>query len=124
MALVRDYIACIEELSTISKVLARKRSFLQRLRMDCIELELNLKAENMIKSCRSEDPIKLEGSMVERVDWALDIVMEQDDFIRSILEDLQGSMQAVCTALISASLFAFSLLISNPMNLTATNFFL
>ncbi len=33
--------------------------------------------------------------MVGRVDWALDIVTEQDHSIRSILEDLEGSMQAV-----------------------------
>lgn len=100
MTLVRDYITCIEELSTISKVLARKRSFLQHLREDCTELE----AENMTKSCRfddgDDDSIKQEKSMVERVNWALDIVMEQDDLTRSILEDLQGSMQAVRTVMI------------------------
>lgn len=102
MALVRDYIICIEELSTISKILARKRSFLQRLLEDCTEIE----AENVNQSCRSpddddndevDDTLKKERSMVERVNWALDIIIDQDDLTRSILEDLQGSMQAVCT---------------------------
>lgn len=94
---MRDYITCIEELSTISKVLARKRSFLQRLLEDCGEIE----AENIIESSRSDadadDTIKKEGSMVERVNWALEIIRDQDDLTRSILEDLQGSMQAVRT---------------------------
>lgn len=97
MALVRDYIACIEELSTISKVLASKRAFLQRLLKDCKEIE----AENFTNPCRSNDDdvdtIQQEGSMVERCNWALDIIIDQDDLTRSILEDLQGSMQAVCT---------------------------
>jgi hypothetical protein len=71
--------------------LERKKSFLERLRQDCNRLEDG----NVIPQRRSDDIVKIEKSMVGRVDWALDIVTEQDHSIRSILEDLEGSMQAV-----------------------------
>lgn len=62
---------------------------------------------------RSDTNIQIEKSMVERVDWALDIVTEQDDFTRSILEDLQSSMQAVWPDPFLAFSFDFNLVIKS-----------
>lgn len=57
---------------------------------------------------QSDNMLQIEKSMVERVEWALEIVTEQDDFTRSILEDLQSSMQAVWPDPFLASSFDFS----------------
>ncbi|KAI9794126.1 MAG: hypothetical protein M1833_000438 [Piccolia ochrophora] len=84
--LVQDYIACVDELTTIVSILNKNLDFLDRLKQDCERMEEEeLSAPNCPKGKRT----------VERVIWAISVVKDNHDQLQSLLNDLESSMQAL-----------------------------
>jgi hypothetical protein len=87
--LVREYLACIDELTTICLILARKIELFEGLKRDCRKFE----RDDIMARREPDDP---EGISAEaRATWAIMMVKGQHDACKKLLADLQLSMNAV-----------------------------
>jgi hypothetical protein len=87
--LVRDYITCVDELTLIVDLYAKKLDFLSRLRKDCELFEFQEK----------EAPNNDRGKpTLVRIDWAIGVIEEAFVLLDSMLKDLKISMSAVSLA--------------------------
>ena len=89
MKLVREFLACSDELSNLRLIYRRKRDFFQRLKEDCIrhnkeDEEAGVKLDNPT----GETPLA-------RAEWVLHRVSEEHDDCERLLADLLQSMNAV-----------------------------
>ena len=88
--LVRDYLSCIDELTTVRLILSRKVELFKIMQLDIKKFE----AEDTRSRKTPENP---EGETApERLVWAMNTVKAQHDCFERLLIDLKQSMDAVC----------------------------
>ena len=85
---MREYLTCIDELTTISIILEKKINVFEGLQRDL---------ERLDEEDVGKEPNNPAGeSANERVAWALETVKEQFDGCQRLLTDLGVSMNGVC----------------------------
>lgn len=84
---MRDYVACIEEISQIISISNRKLDFLERLRQDCVALDM----DNDINI----DDSAHEMTAVQRIDWATDLIKKNYSHMQRTRDDLKLSLDVV-----------------------------
>lgn len=88
--LVREYLSCVDELTTIKLTLQKKMDLFQALLLDIKKFEIeDLQRQKEPNSPNSE-------SSQERVLWAMGMVKWQLDCFERLLIDTNQSMNAVC----------------------------
>ena len=89
MKLVREYLSCVDELTTIKLILHKKVELFQALLLDAKNFEVqDFQTRNEPNNATGE-------SSGERVMWALRMVKAQRDCFERLLIDLKQSMNAV-----------------------------
>ncbi|KAI9771406.1 MAG: hypothetical protein M1839_002796 [Geoglossum umbratile] len=87
--LVREYLACIDELTAVCLILTKKIELFEGLKRDCRKFE----RDDIMARKEPDDP---EGVSAEaRASWAIMMVKEQHDACKKLLADLQLSMNAL-----------------------------
>lgn len=86
---VREYLACVDELTTIKIILHKKLELFQGLLLDAKKFE----AEDFLGRNEADNPNG--ESSQERVVWALGMVKSQHECFERLLIDLKQSMNAV-----------------------------
>ncbi len=94
--LVRDYLACIDELTTIKLSLQKKLGLFKGLQEDVNKFE----TDDILAQKQPDNP--LGESCEDRVAFALNMVKEQHDCFERLLIDCKQSMDAVCFQLPSS----------------------
>lgn len=89
MKLVREYLSCVDELTTVKLILHKKVELFQALLLDVKKFE----AQDF--QIRNEPNNATGDSSEERVKWALRMVKAQHDCFERLLIDLKKSMNAV-----------------------------
>ena len=89
MKLVREYVACMDELSQIYSISEQKIEYLRKLKVDCEALvtEASNYKNEILESERRD--------MVDRIDWAIKTLRSNHERIPSILGDLKSSLDVV-----------------------------
>lgn len=88
--LVREYLSCVDELTTIKLTLQKKMDLFQALLLDAKKFEIDdLQGQKKPNSPDGE-------SSQERVLWAMGMVKSQLDCFERLLIDTKQSMNAVC----------------------------
>lgn len=88
--LVREYLSCVDELTTIKLTLQKKMDLFQALLLDAKKFEIeDLQGQKEPNSPDGE-------SSQERVLWAMGMVKSQLDCFERLLIDTKQSMNAVC----------------------------
>lgn len=86
---MREYLSCVDELTTIKLILHKKLELFQALLLDAKKFEVeDFRARNEPNNATGE-------SSQERVVWALGMVKAQHDCFERLLIDLKQSMNAV-----------------------------
>lgn len=89
MRLVREYLACVDELTTIKLIMQKKVEHFRALFLDAEKFETE-------DSQAGLEPNRIDGeTSPARVTWALKMVKAQHDSIDRLLLDLKQSMNAV-----------------------------
>lgn len=87
--LVREYLSCVDELTTVRVILHKKLELFQALLLDAKKFEIeDSRARNELNNAAGE-------SAEDRVVWALGLVKAQHDCFERLLIDLKQSMNAV-----------------------------
>ncbi|KAH0538158.1 hypothetical protein FGG08_005216 [Glutinoglossum americanum] len=86
--LVREYLTCIDELTSICLILSKKVQMFEGLLQDCKAME----AED---SARAEPGNPSGKSMIDRVEWAATAVKDQHDSLKRFSVDLELAMNAL-----------------------------
>lgn len=87
--LVREYLSCVDELTTVKLILHKKLELFQALLLDAKKFEVeDFRARNEPNNATGE-------SSQERVVWALGMVKAQHDCFERLLIDLKQSMNAL-----------------------------
>ncbi|KAL9045450.1 MAG: hypothetical protein Q9214_001504 [Letrouitia sp. 1 TL-2023] len=89
--LVREYAACIEEISKLQRLIDNKREYLSLLRKDCVELA--------DRYCQDEkavsDDLNPLQRMPARIDWARRIVDENSKRLPATMSELKSSLDVL-----------------------------
>lgn len=99
VGLVRQYLTCIDELTSICGILQRKIDTLNKL-MELVELDgpdedlVNLEPADLV-DLEPADPRDQPETASSRIKWATDIVQDQHRCCQSLLEDLRLAAEAV-----------------------------
>ncbi len=85
MNLVREYVACMDEISQIYSIYEQKLDFLDRLRKNCglLEDEHNVASAGQKKA------------MIEQIDWAVNQLRSNHEGLPRTLHDLRNSLDDV-----------------------------
>ena len=102
MNLVREYVACMDEVSQIHSIAERKIDFLERLRQDCEVVEEDAEQPeepvddyNVIASPGlSADP-HIRKLMIQRIDKAIQYIKANHERLPGTLNDLRNSLDDV-----------------------------
>lgn len=85
--LVREFLTCIDELTTITVILANTLALLENVKRNVESME---KEDTM-------QPDNPEGeSAIDRVNWAIALVRQESLINQEVLTDLRQSLTAVC----------------------------
>lgn len=96
--LVRDYLTCIDELTTIRLPLQKKLGLFNGMQEDVNKFE----TDDILAQKQPDNP--LGESCQDRVAFALNVIKEQHDCFERLLIDCKQSMDAVCFLLPSSPL--------------------
>jgi hypothetical protein len=99
VVLVRQYLTCIDELTSICGILQRKVDMLNKLK-DLVDHD-----EPQVRPVDPDphDTHEQLESASSRIHWAMEIVDDQQRCCQSLLEDLRLATQAVCSSKRQAS---------------------
>jgi len=89
--LVREYIACRDEISQIHDIFEQKLDFLKKLALHCRKMDTPLAESGSIGP--STSPSK--ETLIQRVDDAIEILLEPLDQLPRLLKDLTSSLNVV-----------------------------
>lgn len=92
--LVREYAACMDEISQIHDICEQKSDFLRKLSLDCRETETPLAESG--RRAPSTGPSK--ETLIQRVDDAIKILEEPVNQLPRLLKELKSSLDVVSLA--------------------------
>ena len=88
---MRDFVACIDELSQLVSIAEQKKEFLRRLRLDCTRLPLKSGLDHDLPQYDSPEA----KMTMKRVDWAMNLIEVQYAGLPAMIEDLRISLNTV-----------------------------
>ncbi len=102
MNLVREYVACMDEISQIYSISERKVDFLERLRRDCGALEEVSEQQegpaedrNVLELPRPSANARTRELMIRRIDRAIHQIKANHEGLPGTLNDLRNSLNDV-----------------------------
>lgn len=99
--LVKEYLTCTDELTSIVQVLKGKVSMLTQL-LKNVEKDEQEERQNLLEELSDREPGNLDSAR-DRIQWALSIVEDQDRAFKSLLDDLRLATEAVSDYFFSKS---------------------
>ena len=92
MNLVREYVACMDEISQIYSIYEQKLEFLKKLGGTCRVFESE---QNQARAVQREEPGITGKTMTEQIDWAVSTLRSNHEGLPRTLKDLRNSLDDV-----------------------------
>ena len=111
MNLVREYVACMDEVSQILSISERKIDFLERLKQDYAILEDSEQPDSLTEYRNAQElprpstNMRSHELMVRRIDNAIQHIKVNHEGLPGTLNDLRNSLDDVTMTMFSTSVF-------------------